>query len=180
MLIIARFPSISGLNYVATAVAGSSRPSVASLSLGGGISTALDNAATSVRIDLFARWIGQGLTSCFNFAYSSSILAFLLLYVVHPSLTLRSSLLTISTFTRLLLRTGGPMLPTRPLLVLLLWSLSLPPPIQIPYILALTMVLRLTYLLLELTSSALRHLVTLCVYIYTFNIVPLVKLITLI
>ena len=55
MLIIARFPSISGLNYVATAVAGSSRPSVASLSLGGSISAALDNAATSVRIDLFAR-----------------------------------------------------------------------------------------------------------------------------
>ncbi|KAG5651221.1 hypothetical protein H0H81_009433 [Sphagnurus paluster] len=39
---------VSGLNFVATSARSSGRPSIASLSLGGGASTALDNAVTSL------------------------------------------------------------------------------------------------------------------------------------
>ncbi|KAG5653004.1 hypothetical protein H0H81_002757 [Sphagnurus paluster] len=39
---------VSGLNWVASSAAASGRPSIASLSLGGGASTALDNAVTSL------------------------------------------------------------------------------------------------------------------------------------
>ncbi|KAG6864561.1 hypothetical protein C0991_008656 [Blastosporella zonata] len=39
---------ISGLNFVATSASSSGRPSVASMSLGGGTSTSLDNAVTSL------------------------------------------------------------------------------------------------------------------------------------
>ncbi|KAG5634525.1 hypothetical protein H0H81_001652 [Sphagnurus paluster] len=39
---------VSGLNFVATSAAASGRPSIVSMSLGGGASTALDNAVTSL------------------------------------------------------------------------------------------------------------------------------------
>ncbi|RDB21646.1 Cuticle-degrading protease [Hypsizygus marmoreus] len=41
---------VSGINWVATAAAASGRPSVASLSLGGGVSTPLDNAVTALTV----------------------------------------------------------------------------------------------------------------------------------
>lgn len=42
------FASVSGLNYVKTQAASSGRPTIATLSLGGSASTALDNAVTSL------------------------------------------------------------------------------------------------------------------------------------
>ncbi len=41
--------SVSGLNWVATQARSSGRPSIATMSLGGGASTSLDNAVASVR-----------------------------------------------------------------------------------------------------------------------------------
>lgn len=43
-----RVCSVSGLNYVSQQAAITGRPSIASLSLGGSASTALDNAVTAV------------------------------------------------------------------------------------------------------------------------------------
>lgn len=43
------FLSISGLNFVINSARASGRPSIVSMSLGGGASTSLDNAVASVR-----------------------------------------------------------------------------------------------------------------------------------
>ncbi|KAG5645289.1 hypothetical protein DXG03_006591 [Asterophora parasitica] len=48
---------VSGLEWVASAVAASRRPSIATLSLGGGASVPLDNAVTSVRLPQVAFYI---------------------------------------------------------------------------------------------------------------------------
>lgn len=45
---LTRFTSVSGMNFVAQSAAASRRPSVGSMSLGGGASTTLDNAVASV------------------------------------------------------------------------------------------------------------------------------------
>lgn len=42
--------SVSGLNFVLTSVQASGRPSIATMSLGGGATTSLDNAVASVSL----------------------------------------------------------------------------------------------------------------------------------
>lgn len=51
--------SVSGLNFVLTSARSSGRPSIATMSLGGGASTSLDNAVASVRL-LFESDIASG------------------------------------------------------------------------------------------------------------------------